>query len=101
MALPEPDSPRWNSLPLRDAIMAWRIEKVSVEQIESVPMFDRDVPLDRDNAAWVSLKGQVQPGDELWTFDSPSGFWRQGRGLCGIVLVRKGLLKEVCVLGMS
>ena len=81
--------------------MAWRRELVCVERIESEPILGGEQPLRSDFPAWTTLKQQLQPGDELWTFDSPKRFWRQGMGWQGIVLVRSGRFVAVCTTAMN
>ncbi|SKB00216.1 hypothetical protein SAMN02745166_03097 [Prosthecobacter debontii] len=72
---PSPDDAYWNTVPLSEAFMAWWRELVSVERVESEPLFGRERPLPPDFPDWVALKQQLQPGDQLWTFDSPKRFW--------------------------
>ena len=95
---PPPGDPYWNTVPLFEAFLAWRHELVTVEQIESAPILYRELPLRSDFPSWQKLKALMQPGDELWTFDSPQRFWRDGMGWQGILLVRLG---EVCVTAMN
>lgn len=81
--------------------MAWRIELVSVERVESKPLLGKELPLAPDFPDWVALKRQLQPDDELWTFDSPKRFWHEGMGWRGIVLVRSGCYVAVCISAMN
>jgi hypothetical protein len=101
MKIPPPDDDYWNTIPLRDAFMAWRQEVVSVERVESQQIFGREHPVRADWQNWRSLKQQMQPGDELWTFTSPRQFWQQGMGWEGVVLVRLGICIDVCVTSMN
>lgn len=96
-----PDDEYWNTVPLSEAFMAWRRELVSVERIESEPILGSGHPLRSDFGDWISLKQQLKPGDELWTFDSPKRFWRQGMGRQGIVLVRSGYFVAACTTAMN
>ena len=99
--LPPPDSDYWNTVPLSEAYLAWRVELISVSRVESEGLFEREEPVDADWPAWVALKAKVRPGDELWTFDSPANHWRSGLGWCGLVLVRRGEFVDACVFAMS
>jgi hypothetical protein len=101
MSLPPPESDYWNTVPLRDAYMAWRLETVSVERVEKDPLFEREEPIRPSYPAWVALKKQIKPGDELWTFDSPQHHWKNGMGWCGLVLVRQGEFVDACVIMMN
>ena len=101
MKFPPPDDDYWNTVPLWDAFMAWRHEVVSVEHVETQPIFGREEPVHADWQKWQSLKKQMQPGDGLWTFNSPPRFWQQGMGWEGIVLVRLGICIDVCVTSMN
>jgi hypothetical protein len=96
---PEDDS--WNTVPSFMAWMAWRKERVSVEQVESEAVFGGRQLLSCDFKPWVDLKQQLRPGDELWTFDSPKRFWRKGMGCRGLVLVRSGTFVAACVIAMN
>ena len=98
---PPPDDDYWNTVPLSEAFMAWRRELVSVEQVESEPIFGKGQPLRADFPDWIALKQQLQAGDELWMFDSPRRFWRQCMGWRGIVLVRSGRFLAVCTTAMN
>lgn len=42
------------------------------------------------NRSWESLKAEMTPGDELWTFSSPGDYWKNLAGSAGIALVRDG-----------
>ncbi len=98
---PPPDDDYWNTVPLSEAFIAWRRERVSVEQVESEPIFGREQPLRPEFPEWIALKQQFQPGDELWTFDCPKRFWRQGMGWQGIMLVRSGRFVAACTTAMN
>ncbi len=95
-----PDDDRWSAAPFSEAFMAWRRELVSIERLESEPIFDLP-PLRADSVGWQKLKKQVLPGDEIWTFDSPDRFWRQGMGHQGIVLVRSGAYVDSYTVAMN
>ena len=81
--------------------MAWRRELVSVERVESEPLFGRERPLPPDFPDWVALKQQLQPGDQLWTFDSPKRFWSECMGWQGIVVVRSDSFVAACTTAMN
>ena len=43
-----------------------------------------------EGISWQKLKTAMQPGDELWSFHSPSSTWKALCGRAGVVLVRDG-----------
>lgn len=43
----------------------------------------------------------MQPGDELWSFTSPSETWEQEMGTAGYIIVRDGCQDEGCVTLMN
>ena len=86
---------------LGDAFLAWRKERVTVEQVESQTILDHDEPLSDSFGEWRELKRMMQPGDELWTFRSPKEEWDRFMGWQGLVLVRDGRLLEVVVTAQN
>jgi len=73
-AQPPPDDAYWNTVPLSEAFMAWRRELVSVERVESEPLFDRKSPLLPDFPDWVALKQQLQPATNFGRSIARSAF---------------------------
>jgi hypothetical protein len=53
------------------------------------------------NAKWEALKALMQPGDELWTFESSSESWGDLAGRAGVALVRNGEIIERLVTMMN
>jgi len=47
------------------------------------------------NRQWEALKAEIKPGDELWSFCSPTESWQQLAGLMGVTLLRDGKVIEV------
>ncbi|QDU76673.1 hypothetical protein Pan97_37280 [Bremerella volcania] len=42
---------------------------------------------------------QMQPGDELWNYSSPSDDWANNRGNAGLAIVRDGeLIDSMCMV---
>jgi len=88
----------------RDAISMipkeWLQKPISVAEAEAAYPGIRDdrvkrfpdaaKPFGFMNAEWESLKAEMQPGDELWTFSSPPESWQDLAGRAGIALVRNG-----------
>ena len=72
--------------------MPARLDRVSVEQVESNPILDYQQPLSEESAEWKELKQRLQPGDEIWTFRDP----RDYKGLRGLLLVRDGRMAWIC-----
>jgi hypothetical protein len=98
---PPPDNDHWLSVPSYLAWMTWRQERVTIEQVETKPLFGRRSPIGESFGPWCDLKQQSVAGDELWTFDSPKRFWRQHMGSRGLVLVRDGNFVAGCVIAMN
>jgi hypothetical protein len=86
---------------LRDAFLAWRKERVTVEQVESQPILDHNEPLSDEFGEWRELKRLTKSGDELWTFRSPQEEWDRHMGWQGLVLVRGGKLVEAVVTAQN
>jgi hypothetical protein len=82
----------------------WLIKKITISEAEAEhrgerllqfpnagkPGFHGGKPFGFQNDLWESLKAKMKPGDELWTFCSPGGSWRNLAGRSGIVLLRDG-----------
>ena len=86
---------------LAEAFMAWRRERVTVEQVESQPILDHEEPVSPAFEDWQRLKQLMQPGDELWTFGSPQAEWDRHMGFQGLVLVRDGKLIECAITAQN
>lgn len=42
---------------------------------------------------------QMQPGDELWNYSSPSGHWANNQGDAGLAIVRNGeIIDSMCMV---
>ena len=86
---------------LDEAFLAWRIERVTIEHVESQPILDHDEPLSDASQVWRELKRLMRPGDELWTFCSPREEWDRNMGWQGLLAVRGGKLLEVVVTAQN
>src|SRR5687768_15003418 len=87
-----------NHLPLAEAFLRWRIERVTVEKVETEPILDHDYVIGTDHfQEWAELKKRAQPGDELWTFRSPDEYWNQMMGWQGLLLIREGRIVQECI----
>ena len=86
---------------LSDAFMAWRRDRVTVAQVEHHPILDHESAFSDDFEDWRRLKALIKEGDEVWTFCSPKEYWERHMGWQGIVLVRNGVLVEVCVTAQN
>lgn len=53
------------------------------------------------NSEWEAMKSRIEPGDELWEFDSPAETWTALCGRSGVALVRAGKVVEVLVTEMN
>lgn len=47
------------------------------------------------------MKELMQPGDELWEYDSPTEAWDQGLGLAGLEIIRNGGVVTRKILRMN
>ncbi len=50
---------------------------------------------------WKQLSEQIQPGDELWEFESPIEYWDSLCGSSGVALVRGGLVVAEVTIDMN
>jgi hypothetical protein len=89
----------------------WLIKKITVEEAEAERPGLRDERIKRfpeaakpfgfQNPAWESLKAEMKPGDEIWTFASPAEDWNNHAGRAGVALVRNGSAIKVLVTIMN
>jgi hypothetical protein len=64
---------------------SWLKEKLSLEAIEAELKRHTDYP------GWPRVKSLARPGDEFWSFRSPSATWPKKIGAAGYALVRGGV----------
>jgi len=80
----------------------WKVRQITVEEAEreNPPLLDDDrtgrfphirKPFGFLSEKWEALKAQIQPGDELWEYESPAESWQRLAGRAGIVLLRRGV----------
>ncbi len=50
---------------------------------------------------WRQLSEKMQPGDELWEFESPIEYWDSLCGSSGVALVRDGLVVAEVTIDMN
>jgi hypothetical protein len=55
----------------------------------------------RHERDWDRMKLRMLPGDELWSFDSPSRYWQGMAGRRGIALVRAGRAIDHLITAMN
>jgi hypothetical protein len=74
----------------------WLSKRITVAEAEAANLV-RDDPLGAEpvafgfmNDRWCALLAQMQDGDELWEFCSPSESWQRLAGTAGVALVRNG-----------
>jgi len=90
----------------------WLQEKVTVEEAErqhpGLPNDERvkrfpkiAKPFGFMSDEWEALKARMLPGDELWTFSSPSDSFRHLGGREGIALVRNNKIIVALVTMMN
>ena len=81
--------------------------KLTVEEAEARNLVTDEslgqapVPFGFCNDQWRDLLGQMQPGDEIWEFDSSRESWEHLCGRSGIALVRDGEIVASVVLVMN
>ncbi len=65
----------------------WLLSFVTLDELEQE--FHSAVP--RFRRYWEEFKNRLQPGDELWRFESPSETWESfpRMGHAGIAVIRK------------
>ncbi len=78
----------------------WLVEKISVEaaEVANPGVSDERVqrfpelakPFGAKNREWQSLKAEMRPTDEIWTFATPADYWKNLAGRAGVALVRDG-----------
>jgi len=69
--------------PSMDVPKGWLHQKLTVAEAEAMhsdPAIRAGRPFGAANHAWMALRAQVRPGDELWLFDSSRS---AGPGACG------------------
>ncbi len=78
---------------------SWLINKLSVEELQQKHLTkikfeekDLSLPFGYLYGEWLQLKSMLEPGDEIWEFQSPSEYWESLCGSAGVVLLRKGLV---------
>lgn len=86
----------------------WLQRRLNVEQAEAENLTHKaalgpePLPFGAMHSAWLALRAQMQPGDALWAFSSPSATW--GPHLCGragVVLLRGGQVVAQVLTRMS
>jgi hypothetical protein len=90
---------------------AWLQKSISVAEAEAaypgitddrIKRFpDAAKPFGFKNAEWETLKAEMRPGDELWTFSSPPASWQDLAGRAGIALVRNGAPIKILLGAMN
>jgi hypothetical protein len=86
---------------------SWLKRRLTVAEAEAEHMV-RDgrlgpnpIPFGWAAAEWHQLLTKMQPGDELWEYDSPQEDWDRLMGSQGIALVRGGQVIATLVLRMN
>jgi hypothetical protein len=89
----------------------WLQERITVAEAEARHSYKHDErakrypelknPFGLLNPQWEALKGKMCPGDEIWTFSSPTETWRKLIGRGGIALVRDGKVISTIITRMN
>jgi hypothetical protein len=74
----------------------WLDKKISIEEAEAAHpgISDERVmrlpklakPFGGQGRQWESLKAEIKPGDEIWTFAAPADHWKNSAGRAGVAL---------------
>jgi hypothetical protein len=86
---------------------SWLRQRLTVEEAEVKHMVSDErlgsnpVPFGWVNADWRALLAEMQPGDELWEYDSPQEDWVRLMGSSGIALIRRGMVIATLVCRMN
>lgn len=65
----------------------WLVEQVIMENIEHDNLVD-GIPFGFMNKEWTEFKTMIQPGDQIWFFNTPINSWGALMGQKGYVLIR-------------
>lgn len=85
----------------------WLTKKVTVEEAEAEHLVrnkelgPEPVPFGFMYQDWKQLLAAMQPGDELWEFNSPEDTWKHLAGRAGFAVVRDGNLIASLVTMMN
>jgi hypothetical protein len=88
-------------------IHEWLTKQLTMQEIESRHSVQNErlgpkpVLFGFQNDQWLELVAQMQPGDELWEFRSPTETWQTLSGRAGIALVRNGEVVDSIVTMMN
>jgi hypothetical protein len=71
------------------------VEKEAVEKVEADNLYPDDgrvphVPFGFSHDKWLQFRRQMQPGDELYYYETSAESWRNLAGRSGYILVRDG-----------
>ena len=103
-ATPAPPKPR------REPVLDWYVppppappepEEETLRRRLTVAEIEADNPGFAGHARWEEIKATMQPGDELWSFHSPSWTWQALCGRAGIALVRDGAIVAELITMMN
>ncbi|HCE42869.1 MAG TPA: hypothetical protein DET40_04925 [Lentisphaeria bacterium] len=85
----------------------WLVRKISLEEAEKAHMvLDKrlgpdPLPFGFQYQKWLEFKNQLEEGDELWKFHSPTESWQNLCGRAGICILRKGDIVDCMVTTMN
>lgn len=68
---------------------SWLLGVVDIDEIDR-DWLDKPGPYGVDRSEWEALKSQMEEGDEIRAFKSPSESWENLAGRAGYALVRDG-----------
>lgn len=76
-------------------------EAYDIEETEQYHKDASGVPFGRMHKEWLQFKAKQQPGDLLYSFSSPSDWWRNCAGRAGYAWVRNGVVVAEFVTMMN
>ena len=85
----------------------WLREQTTVEEAEREHLVKDDrlgpnpVPFGFERGAWVNIRKQIRPGDQLWKFCSSGESWERLSGREGLCIVRDGEIVASIVTCMN
>jgi uncharacterized protein (TIGR02996 family) len=78
------------------------IEQAAAENMVRDPRLGPDpVPFGWCYSRWCELLNKLEPGDELWEYDSPKEDWYRLMGSSGIALLRNGVVIDTMACKMN
>jgi len=81
-----PLPPKDDSFSDEALIIRWRQKKITIADIEAETQVE--LAVNREDQIWKFFKELVKPGDDIWSFKSPTGTWEHNMGWQGYAIFR-------------